>query len=284
MAMLIVARLAIREAARRRLLLALAVLSVLVVGLTAWGFARLPDITNNGERLSAVEVQTSASQLLILVMFMFAGVIALSAIFVAAPAIAGEVESGIALAMLSRPLRRRDVVLGKWLGCAALLIGYTAAVCALEFWVAGRATGYYPPRPLLAVAYLAGEGLVLLTVALALSTRLAGMTGGIVSTVLFFVAWMTGVIGGIGIALGNPGVAHVGTISRLILPSDGLWRGAIYALEPAALLMEARALPRLAGDPFLVDASPSVAYPLWAACWVLGVLGVAIYSFGRREL
>ena len=196
----------------------------------------------------------------------------------------GEVESGIALAMLSRPLRRRDVVLGKWIGCATLLIGYTAAVCALEFWVAGRATGYAPPRPLLAVAYLAGEGLVLLTVALALSTRLAGMTGGIVSTVLFFVAWMTGVIGGIGIALGNPGVAHVGTISRLILPSDGLWRGAIYALEPAALLSEARALPRLAGDPFLVDAAPPGAYPLWAACWVLVVLGLAVYSFGRREL
>ena len=54
MAALTIARLTIREAARRKLLLALAILTVIVIGLTGWGFQHLTTLTNpDGTRIAA---------------------------------------------------------------------------------------------------------------------------------------------------------------------------------------------------------------------------------------
>src|SRR5256885_12345305 len=110
------AQLTILEASRRKLLLALGVLTILVIVLSSWGFSRLP--TMNG--VTPAEVRVAASQLTILVAFMFSGVLALGATLVAAPSIASDIESGIALAILPRPIRRSEVLIGKWLGLAVV--------------------------------------------------------------------------------------------------------------------------------------------------------------------
>lgn len=286
MALLTIARLTLLEALRRKLLLALGLLTLLVVLLTGWGFQRLTTLTDrNGGPLSPTEVQLIASQLLIVVGFMFSGVLALGSVFVAAPAIASEVESGVVLAILPRPLRRADLLLGKWLGLAALVIGYAILAGALELVAVRLAVGYLPPSPLQAVSYVAAEGVVLMTLALFLSTRVAAMTGGIIALVTFFMAWLGGVAGGIGVAFDNAAIANIGTLSRLLLPTDGLWRGAVYSLEPEAVLALARAAgPRIAGSPFFALAPPTTAYLAWVGLWLVSILGLALWSFARRDL
>ena len=77
---------------------------------------------------------------------------------------------------------------------------------------------------------------MLLTLALLLSSVVSPMASGIVAVGLFGATWVAGVVGGIGAALGNEGVARVGTVSRMLLPTDGLWRGAMNAFQdPSAL-------------------------------------------------
>lgn len=286
MALLTIARLTLLEALRRKLLLALGLLTLLVVLLTGWGFQRLTTLTDrNGAPLSPTEVQLIASQLLIVVGFMFSGVLALGSVFVAAPAIASEVESGVVLAILPRPLRRVDLLLGKWLGLAALVIGYAILAGALELVAVRLAVGYLPPSPLQAVSYVAAEGVVLMTLALFLSTRVAAMTGGIIALVTFFMAWLGGVAGGIGVAFDNAAIASIGSLSRVLLPTDGLWRGAVYSLEPEAVLALARAAgPRIAGSPFFALAPPTTAYLAWVGLWLASILGLALWSFARRDL
>ena len=66
------------------------------------------------------------SQVLILVAFMFSFVLAMTAAFLGAPSIAGDLESGVAHAMLARPIRRADLVVGRWIGLAAIVIFYAA--------------------------------------------------------------------------------------------------------------------------------------------------------------
>ena len=68
---------------------------------------------------------------------------------------------------------------------------------------------------------------MLLTLGLLLSTAISPMASGIVSVGLFGATWIAGVVGGIGEALGNDGVAQIGSVSRMLLPTDGLWRGAM---------------------------------------------------------
>src|SRR2546430_2018081 len=121
---LVVARQVVNEAARRRLLLALLLLTLVVIALTVWGVSRVDDLRNGGQPLSDAQKKTIVSQLLILVMFMFSWVLSLAAVFVASPAISGELESGIALAILARPLSRAEYVVGKWLGLLALVLAH----------------------------------------------------------------------------------------------------------------------------------------------------------------
>src|SRR5438094_4313449 len=183
MHVLTMARLTILEASRRKLLLALALLTLVVIVLTSWGFSRLP--TMNG--VTPAEVRVAASQLTILVAFMFSGVLALGATLVAAPSIASDIESGFALAILPRPIRRSEVLIGKSLGLAVLIALYAARGGRLETIRIRCATAYPPPNPAAALTFVAAEGIVLMTLALLLSTRLAPMTGGVIALVLFFV-------------------------------------------------------------------------------------------------
>jgi ABC-type transport system involved in multi-copper enzyme maturation permease subunit len=283
---LTVLQVTLREGLRRRLLLALFGLSLVAVLLTAWGYSQLHHLPpgRNGA-LQPAELQLIASQLLILVMFMFSFVLALSAVFAAAPSVAGELESGEALAVLARPVRRRDVLLGKWLGLSLVVLVYAALASSLEFGAAVLTTGYLPPHPIEAALYLAGMGLTLLTVTLLLSTRVAPVTAGIVAMLLFGLAWLAGVVGGIGTALGDPATALAGTIGRILVPSDGLWRGALYSLEPGAVLIAgSRAGPALAAFPFFAPAPPPLLYLAWAVIWNLGAFGLAMISLERRDL
>ena len=227
--LLTIARLTILEASRRRLLLALGLLTVVVIALTSWGFSRLPTVKG----VTPAQVRLAASQLTILVAFMFSGVLALGSTLVAAPTVASDIESGIALAILPRPIRRSELLMGKWLGLAALVTLYAAGSGLLELLGIWLATGYTPPHPIITLLFVAAEGIVLMSLALLLSTRLSPMTGGVIALVLFFVAWMGGIALAVGQAFSNDTIINIGLGSRLLIPTDGLWHGAIFNLEPA---------------------------------------------------
>src|SRR5579875_3484311 len=155
MPLLTIARLTLREAVRRRLLLAVAVLTVLIALLTGWGFSRISSMTTaNGQPISPLELEATEAGFVVLLAWMFSFVLAVGAAFLGAPALAADIESGLILSMLPRPIRRSDILLGKWLGLAVLLALYAAVTGALELAIIHRITGYEPPNPLLAVTYL----------------------------------------------------------------------------------------------------------------------------------
>ncbi len=281
--MIVIAGLVLREAIRRRLVLAVILLTLVAVALTGWGFSRLPYL--GAQPMPPAQVQLAASQLAILVAFMFSWILALAAVFVAAPAISGETESGIALAVLARPLSRTSYVMGKWVGLALLLLVYATGAVSIELIVIRIVVDYSAPDPLQALAFVYAEGLVLLTLALALSTRLSGMVAGVIALILFGIAWIGGIVGGVGQAFDNATVTHVGTVTRLVLPTDGLWRGAAYALEPAAVLQAFRgAGPGIAANPFLQLSPAPLPFVAWSVAWIAVVLGLAVWSFRAREV
>jgi len=282
---LVVARQVLNEAARRRLLLALVLLTLVVIALTVWGVSRVDDLRNGGQPLSDAQKKTIVSQLLILVMFMFSWVLSLAAVFVASPAISGELESGVALAILARPISRAEYVVGKWIGLVALVVAYGLAAAAVEMVAVQAVSGYQPPHPFEFLGFVLGEGVVILTFALMLSTRLAGMVGGVIAAILFGIAWMGGIVGGVGAAFNNETVTHVGTATKLILPTDGLWRGAVWSLEPSLVIAAQSQLgPAVAANPFFSAEPPPAAYVAWAIAWIALMLALAIWSFRAREV
>lgn len=276
---LTVAALTLHEAARRRVLRSLAVLTILLLALSAWGFSRL-DAEFGG--FTSGEGRMAGSIVLNLVMFGLSLIAALGTAFLAGPTVAGEIESGIALAILARPIRRAAVLLGKWLGLVVFGSGFVTVAGLAQFVIVRLTIGYWPPHPVAGLAMLAAQTTVLLTLGLLLSTAISPMASGIVAVGLFGATWIAGVVGLIGEALGNESVAEVGTVSRMLLPTDGLWRGAMNAFQDPALLLQVGT--GVEESPFLSMAPLTTAYLAWTAVWIALVLGLTAIAFGRRDL
>jgi len=208
-------------------------------------------------------------------------IVALGTAFLAGPTLSGEVESGIAGAVLARPVRRVSVLVGKWLGLSLFATGYVAVAGTIQFVIVRVTTGYTPPDPVVALAVMAAEAVVLLTLALMLSSVLSPMASGVLAVGCFGATWVAGVIGGIGEVVGNEGVARIGEISRVILPTDGLWHGVMHALQAPSVLTEN---PDVVGNPFLGTLSLTPAYVAWVVVWVAIVLTVTATAFARRDV
>jgi ABC-type transport system involved in multi-copper enzyme maturation permease subunit len=264
----------------------LLLLTVVVIALTTWGFSRIPGLgEGRGRPMTATEIAAIASQLLILVMFMFSFVLAFSAVFAASPAISAEVESGISLALLARPITRLEYVVGKWLGLVATVLIYAVPAAGAQILLVRWVVGYSPPHPLEFLFFVISEAIVILTLSLLLSTRFAGMVGGVTGLILWGLAWIGGIVGGVGLVFENATLTHVGTASKLLLPTDGMWRGAVWSLEPASLIAVMRSAGQAAAaNPFFAADPPPPAYVAWCIIWIIGMLALAAWSFAHKEL
>lgn len=285
-AIAIIARLTVAEAARRRIIWVLLALTVVSVLLTSWGIERLVSLARERGEATELEIQIGVSQVLILVAFMFSFVLAMTAAFLGAPSIAADLESGVAHAMLARPIRRADLVVGRWVGLVAIVVFYAALSGFLEMGAVRLVSGYSPPQPWQAVALLSAQAVVLLTLALLLSTRLPAIASGAVCVVLFGLGWMAGVFAGVGRFFEAGPLVTVAEASRWLLPSDGLWRGTIYALEPAVVIaaLEGVGGPAVDVNPFFAPIPPPPELIAWTAVWIVGVLALATWSLRRRDL
>jgi hypothetical protein len=238
--------------------LALAALTVVLLALSAGGFSRLAAESHSGEaRLTAshpaqpgdVRLQPDRRARHRLPR---------------RPTLSGETESGIALAVL--PAIRRRLPAGKWLGAGRLRARVRGPGRARQCLVV-RATVATGAEPATALALLAAQTTVLLTLAVLLSTAISPMASGCVAVGLFCTTWVAGVVGGVGASLGNDAVERVGTVSRMLLPTDGLWRGAMHGFQDPSALVE------MGGDgaarfPFLSVAPLTAHLPGVAAVWL----------------
>src|SRR5438105_4545510 len=104
---LVIARLTVQEASRRRLLLALVILTLIVVGISAWGFYKITTVTGpNGRPPTHEEVIVVSSQLLIFVTVVYSGVLALSPAVVPGALLSTVVLGGLVLSRLARRHQR----------------------------------------------------------------------------------------------------------------------------------------------------------------------------------
>jgi ABC-type transport system involved in multi-copper enzyme maturation permease subunit len=282
MRLLAIASLTLREAIRRRLLLAVALLTIGVIGLTTWGFAKAYAMMASSGRTQPAEAAATFSVLVVLLAEMFSFVLAVGAAFLAAPAISGDLDSGVALVILPRPIRRAEVVLGKWLGLAALLGTYIVGAGGLELVAIHAVTGYAPPHPMFSLGFIVLQTLVLMTLALALSTRMAAVTAGVIALVLYGVARVAALAGMIAAFYQNDGLMHACTVVSLLVPTGELLRGTAFYLEPVMIA----ALSGTAGgqNPITVSSPPPPAFLIWTAGWLVAVLAIAVWSFRRRDV
>jgi len=278
MKILAITTITILEIVRRRVASIVGIATLLGVVAVAWGFYRI-----NKDAYNPISAVAFESALTILVAFAFSVVLAVGASFLAAPAIAADLDSGIALAVLPRPVSRTEYVLGKWLGIALTICCYAIVAGVLGF--AGvRFGGYHPPHEVKALAFLLAQSVALFTLALVLGTRLPAIAAGIVAVAVFGASWIAGITASVAQSLNASALEHAAQLAGLVFPTDGLWRGVVFELTPAAALVAESTTAAHQINPFGVTAPPTIAFLVWCALWVLAVLAIGTVSMRKRDI
>jgi len=201
------------------------------------------------------------------------------AVLVSVDTLSGEIASGVIDTLASKPIRRADIVIGKWLAYWIVMVAYLLLLVTGLVSIVWAITGFLQPNLGRALPLMVLEGTVLLTISIAGGTTLSTVTNGIVAFGFFGLAFAGGVVEQVGALTGNLAARNIGTAVSLISPSDALWRMAAFYLQPRL----ERDL-QTAALYFATPSAPTPAMIVWAAGFVLCALLYALHQFQRRPL
>jgi Cu-processing system permease protein len=283
-AIFILARMTFVQAIRRRivltgLLLGLCFLAVYTIGFHMINTSAIPAITgapaNTGIQNIIDSERSSGLFLAGLYAVTFLG-IAMAALL-GADTMAGEINSGTIQVIVTKPIRRSDVVFGKWLGFAGLLGLYLLLMEGGVVLSILLQSGYTAPHLLAGVVLIYMESLLVMTVAMLFSSRFSALaTGGVVFG-LYGLSFIGGWIEQIGAVLNSPTAVQVGIFTSLIIPSESLWRRAAYEMQSP--------LSGLLGiSPFGATSVPSLFMVAYAIVYLVAVMALTVRVFRKRDL
>lgn len=276
-----VARAALAEAASRKILLAGMVVSIGFVGLFWLGFAAaFGSLQQDGT--PAMDRVIVATIMTVLGLYAVQFLASFLSILLAAGSVAGEVGADRALVVLARPLPRWSWLAQRSGSFGGLAVVYVTVMAGGVLLIAATIGSYQPLSPVRGLALLAAEMVLLMTLGVAVSTRLSTVATGVVVVALYGLGWLGGIIEFVGRTIDNATAERIGVAVSLLIPSDALWRGASYYLQPAAFLLSPEAAE--GGIPFASTAPPNGALLLWALAYVVGCAALAVRSLTRRDL
>jgi len=280
----IIARLTFREAIRRRIMLAGLVLGVAFVIIYSIGihfiFTQIAvDTAANMPSQAAANIMNAESTNAFLMMGLYAATflsVAMAALL-GADTLAGEINSGTIQTIATKPIRRADVVLGKWLGFAELLGLYVLLLAGGIVLSVFIQTGYVPDNLFIGLGLIYMESILIMTITLMFSAAFPALaTGGIVFG-LYGLAFIGGWIEESGAILQNDTAIKVGIITSLLNPSESLWKRAAFEMQTPLM-------GSFFGSPFASKSVPSLLMLGYAFLYLIVVLFIAVRIFQSRDL
>ncbi|GGK37486.1 ABC transporter permease [Deinococcus malanensis] len=286
---LLIAELSLREAVRKRLMSVLLVLSALFVGFFLFGIYKLDSELDARAVNAGLEGRSSTGAANLPVMWatalgmylvFFLGV--MMSVLSTVGSVSADIENGVMQSVVARPVSRAQLVLGRWMGFAAVNMAYMALLSAALLGGIWAITGYLPPAPLPAVALIILAVMLLTALTVLGSTLFTTLANGIGVFVLYGLGFMGGILSFIGTLSDNQTLTTLGRVANVVMPTNSLWLGASYHLQ-SPLMLEVGRVSRGA-NPLFGTEPASTGLILWAA--LLSVLAVAggMWRLTRRDL
>ena len=276
-ALLTIAHLTLHEARRRRIVLAAFVLGLAYLVLFGIGFHFIArDIERHGH-ISHIQFR------MLLNFFILAGLYGanfltiMAAVLVPVDTLSGEISSGVMQTLAAKPIRRSEILLGKWLASALLVACYLLFLSGGVLAIARLRGGFMPPDVGTGLPLMLLESVVLLTLSIGGGTRMSTVANGITVLGFYGLAFLGSWVEQIGTLAANGTARTIGTVASLVMPSESLWQLAAHHMQPA-LMRE------LHLTPFSPASVPSGAMVVWAAGYVVVVLLLGLRWFARRAL
>jgi Cu-processing system permease protein len=267
--------LTLHEARRRRMALVALLAGAVFLALFGVGFSLINNELQQ-EGAPAVVVQTAHNFILIAGLYVVHFLTIMLTITTSVGTISGEIASHTIQTIVTKPIRRWQVVFGKWLGFAAMLITYLFLLAGGLLLITYLLVGYLPPNPLQGILLLMLEALVLLSLSLLGGMRFSTLANGVTLFMLYGLAFIGAWIEQIGALLQSSAAVRVGIITSLLLPVEALWRRVAYLMQPQL----ASSFP----TPFSTSSVPSPAMVAYAMAYAAVALMLAVWAFARRDL
>lgn len=272
----VIAAITFREAARKRVLWM--ALAAGIGFLTLFGIALHFQVQNFAERHVNRFGQSQASNTMLMVgLYAIDSLVVVMTILAAVDTISGEIGSGTIQAIATKPIRRAELLLGKFLGFALMLTIYIALMAGGADLLGMLMTGFRIRHFLEGCSLIWLESLLLLSVSFCFGTFLSTLTNGVLLLSLHGVAFVGGWIEQAGALTQTPKAVAAGVIASLIMPSEALWRRAAFEMQSP--LVTATGI-----SPFSGVSVPSPMMVAYAVLFALVFLGLALYRFERRDL
>jgi len=272
----ILAWLTFQEARRRSMVLvalALGLLFLLIfgVGLTLITQSRATQNASPANILAGYNLLTLAGLYVVHFLAIMLAIVA------TVDAVSGEIGSHTVQTLVTRPVARWRIIVGKWIGYAAMLALYTSLLSVGILLESRLIVGYSPPNALMGVALIVLQVLVLVSLSLFCGVYFSTLTNGVILFMLYGLAFIGSWVEQIGTLLDSPAAAQVGIVSSLVLPVEALWRLAAYLMQPPLL-------NTINISPFSLGAVPSGAMVVYSGFFVITFLGLAVWAFAGRDL
>lgn len=280
MKMLLMARFTFREAFHKKVILGVMLLSVAFLAVFALGnwlaFRDLvPAASRSGS--NADFPQMISLQLTLLGMNAASMIGAILAVFLSVGTISSEVDAGTLYSILPKPLTRRDVLLGKWLGYASMLAVYVLALSLAVCGVVALFSGHWLPQALPASLPLVLQALLLLSVSIMGTSFLPTVANGVMVFAVYSVSLVSGFVEQIGSIIGNNDMVTAAIAISLLAPSDSMSKLSASMLQEGASYLQ-----RI--GPFMVNYQPSIWMVVYAVVYSAAMLAVAQAVFARKDL
>jgi ABC-2 type transport system permease protein len=282
---LILTRMTFRQAIRRRIVLTGLLLGVCFLIIFSLGFHMinaaslqpLASATGGGQGVLRVLNTERSNALLLAGLYAVTFLSIAMAALLGADTLASEISSGTIQTVVTKPIRRSDVVYGKWLGFAGLLGLYLilmAGGTVMSVWVQ---SGYTPPHLVAGLGLIYLESLLVMTIALLFSSRLSALATGGVIFGLYGMAFIGGWVEQFGTLIRNQTAVKVGILTSLIIPSESLW-------HRAAFEMQSPLSGALGMSPFGTISVPSLVMIGYAIVYLIAALALTVRVFQKRDL
>jgi Cu-processing system permease protein len=274
---LTIAHLTLHEALRRRILLAALIAGAAFLVLYGLGVAAMVRDLGGNPQTTLLERRLALNFLGLAGLFAANLLVVLTAVLLPVDTLSGEIGSGVMQTLAVRPIRRRDIVLGKWLGHWIVMTGYLAFLFGGVLALLALIGHFTPPGIRAGLPLVLLEGTVLLTISIAGGARLGTVTNGMLAFGLFGLAFIANLVEQIGTMLGNDVARQIGTVASLLIPSEALWQMAAFQMQPAIVR-------ELGASPFSPVSVASPAMVWWAIGYIAVVLAIGVRTFDRRAL
>jgi ABC-type Na+ efflux pump permease subunit len=267
------AGLTVREALRRRIYIGAFCIALLFLGLLF-----LPGFAAQNRHGFVLDPPVQASLLALTGLAMIKFFSAVLGITLAAGAIATELERGTLYVILSKPLTRVQIVLGKWLGLVVLTAA-NVAVWAGLLWLAVFMRVPGPHLPLLKAVGLAFlYPLIFVTLTLCFSTFASNVLATALALVAIGIGWQEGFMRELGRVFDIRLLRLFGLFAGYLVPIGRLHR---WMIQVADLSLPFGVMPMGPGSR---EFQPQPGDLPYVGAYILGTLLLTLVIFQRRDV